>query len=218
VTQIHDELIEEFSEVCRFCKEGAEKHAEGVCLFDATLFTPMTPAEWVEWRRQELLSDAGFDYLRDQIRQQGFARQVAAAQPQGSLLKMNGPEYIKQHGLFVPPPPVMELDWQYQFYETPSVAVDVTPRICRHCQKERDTHLDGKCLFEASVFEPMSMEELVRWATTNLNHAAGFSIGTTTGRLSSRDPNLANLPREKPSQLKQEFLGSFLFPDEEPEQ
>lgn len=215
VTQIHDEIIEEFSEVCRFCKEGVEVHAEGVCLFDATLFTPMSPSEWVEWRRQVHLSDVGFDYLRAQLRQQGFAKQIADAEPKGAVLKMHGPDYIKERGLFVPKPLPPPDDSLWQFFEAPAASwhSQAEPRLCRHCKQDRDAHVEQKCLFEATVFEPMTWEALLR-ESIHLGQPTGISFGTHTGRLSSKEPNLANLPREKPSQFKQEFLGSFLYPED----
>lgn len=208
-TQVHDEIIETYVPTCRFCKKTADEHADGVCLFDATLFTPMSPEEWTQWRRQVWLEVAktGAQFIREELKQSGFAREILGAKPKGTPLKMHGPTYTRPADslIWVPPPPPEDYEKElavWQSYEM--VKADITPRICRNCEKERDTHVDGQCLFEASSFEPMSMEELMKWATTSLNHAAGFSMGTVTGRMSCREPNIST-----------EYLGKWPSDDED---
>lgn len=214
MTQIHDEIIEQFSEVCRFCKEGVEAHAEGVCLFDATLFTPMTPAEWVEWRRQVHLNSIGTDYLRQQLKP--FAEKVVEAQPKptGAVLKMHGPDYTKKADslLWIPPEPPSGNDPElWKFFEQQSSYAYTQERPidrCSNCKELQETHVDGACLFEATTYVAMTIQELMAWTSTQIN------VRTSTGRLSSSQPNLANIPRAAPSQFKQEFLGKWLFPVE----
>lgn len=113
ITQIHDEVIEEFRELCRFCKEGVEAHANGVCLFEPTLFTPMSLSEWMEWRKAYWLA---------------LPRQRLEAQPKGTLLKLDGPTYVKQEeGLLwvPPPPPIPEVRWST--FEMLCEPVDLDP-------------------------------------------------------------------------------------------
>lgn len=50
-TAMHDEVVESFVPTCRHCKKTADEHAQGRCLFDATVWDAMSRSEWAEWRK-----------------------------------------------------------------------------------------------------------------------------------------------------------------------
>jgi hypothetical protein len=85
-TRIHDEIIEEFVPTCRHCKKTATQHAQDKCLFESTPWDPMTPTEWTLWRREvwSQLADPGTNYLREQLRNEGFAKKVLSQYSWGS--------------------------------------------------------------------------------------------------------------------------------------
>lgn len=69
VWQGHDEsVIEVPKHACRHCKQEESAHQERKCLFEPTLFEPMTPEEHARW----LLELAGSQHIREKLRESGF--------------------------------------------------------------------------------------------------------------------------------------------------
>jgi hypothetical protein len=65
---------------------------------------------------------------------------------------------------------------------------------CQNCHHDKSTHMpDGSCLFEPTKFKPYPP----------------IYVTTQTGRLSSSEPNISNLPREKPSSFIEKLRRLF---------
>lgn len=85
-TFVHDEVIEEFVPTCRHCKKTKDEHVQDKCLFEATAWAPMDAEEWAAWRKSLWLAvgDVGTNYIREQLRNEGFARRVLAPYSMGT--------------------------------------------------------------------------------------------------------------------------------------
>jgi len=63
---------------------------------------------------------------------------------------------------------------------------------CQNCHHDKSTHMpDGSCLFEPTKFKPYP------------------PLYVTTGRLSSKEPNISNIPKAKPSSFVEKLRRLF---------
>lgn len=112
-----------FALICRHCKKTKEKHVGGKCLFDSASWEPMSQAEYRLY--WEGLTDISKIFTAADL-------EPALTEEEKDAALASWPTPV-----YAPAPPSSLEDFA----------------VCKHCNSIRRDHIDGKCLFDASMFE-----------------------------------------------------------------